>query len=99
MSNRTVETVTADELATRRRILDLLRGYTNPRQPNVVHATEFQEVLDSMGLRFGADVVDRVMLLCNIDAGGMVRHVGVTCAAHAAGSSTHTQRYFISIKC
>ncbi len=92
MANRMVDTVSPDELATRRRILESLQGYAHPRRPNVVQAGEFQAVLDSMGLRFGTDVVDRVMLLCNIDGAGMVRPSAASLAAGAATSDRVSAR-------
>ena len=70
--SRVVDSVSPEELATRRRVLETLQSYTSARDPYVVHANDFQEVLASLGLRFGSDFVDRVMLLCNIDSSGMV---------------------------
>jgi hypothetical protein len=70
---RVSEVVSAEELSVRAQILEGLSGYAHPRNPFVVRAGDFQAVLDGLGLRFGNDAVDRVMLLCNIDGAGMVR--------------------------
>ena len=40
-----------------------------------IHAETFQEVVESVGLTFGNEIVDRVMLNCRIDDRGVVRCV------------------------
>lgn len=54
--------------------------YFDPESTGRVHAADFQQSLDTVGLKFGDEVVDRVMLLCRIDDDGIVR----CCRAHAS---------------
>lgn len=62
----------ASEQNTRRELAnELQRRGASPS--GVLHASEFQDALDQLGLRFGSPVVDRIMLACSIDGDGHVR--------------------------
>ncbi len=71
-----VELLPAEESRVRAQLLSAFVDIASSRggpHSRVIHASDFQRVLDGMGLKFGHEYVDRVMLLCVIDSGGMVR--------------------------
>lgn len=71
--------MTSSEQSLRESLLSAFR-YFEPQGRSVVHAADFQQALASVGLSFGTEFVDRVMLQCKIDAEGYVRGLCAACA-------------------
>ena len=68
-----------EELRIRSALLNLFNSEDTSGR-GIIHAAVFQQCLSRLNLKFGQDIVDRVMLQCSIDPEG---NVSTTCVAVA----------------